>query len=147
MEGKRRPGKRPCRICGRWFRPDPRLGERQKTCCADDCKRRWHAKKCGRWNRQNRSYFKEIYLRRRLERSAGGSPSRYLASRSLPLDFPGEVIQEVMGRQPAVIIEYLLRLLIREVQEVINAQHTDIHRGFRRLPPSSISRGDSQRSP
>ena len=133
MEGKRRLGKRPCRICGRWFRPDPRLGERQKT--------------CGRWNRQNRSYFKEIYLRRRLERSAGGSPSRYLASRSLPLDFPGEVIQEVMGRQPAVIIEYLLRLLIREVQEVINAQHTDIHRGFRRLPPSSISRGDSQRSP
>jgi len=160
MGPKRRIGKRPCRICGRWFNPHPRLGERQKTCGADECRQRWHAKKCTVWNRQNSSYFKEIYLRRRLESCAGGSPcpspSTVSASRTgvssspppvFPLDLPQEVIQEVMGRQHAVIIGYILRLLMRDVQEVINAQHGDINRRLRRLPPSSISRGDSQRSP
>lgn len=142
MEPKRRPRKRPCRICGRWFSPNPRLGERQKTCGADACQQRWHAKKCAVWNRQNRSYFKEIYLRRRLEpcppplpvsaSCKGVSSSPPPVS---PLDLPQEVIQEVLGRQHAVIIGYILRLLMREVQEVINAQHADIHRGFRRLPP------------
>lgn len=160
MGPKRRLRKRPCRICGKWFSPNPRLGERQKTCGADECQQQWHARKCAAWNRRNRSYFKEIYLRRRLESCTGGSlspsPSPVSTSRTgssssspsvFPLDFPQEVIQEVMGGQHAVIIEYILRLLMREVQEVINAQHADIHRGFRRLPLSSISRGDSQRPP
>ena len=160
MEPKRRPRKRPCRICGRWFSPNPRLGERQKTCGTDECRQRWHARRCAIWNRQNRAYFKEIYLRRRIESCAGGSPppspplmsaSRTGVSSSppsgFPLDFPQEVIQEVIGEQQAVIIGYILRLLMRGVQEVINAQHGDIDRRFRRLPLSSISRGDSQRSP
>ena len=160
MGPNRRPKKRPCRICGRWFNPNPRLGERQKTCGADECQRRWHAKRCAVWNRQNRSYFKEIYLRRRLEPAACGSPcpspspgsiSRTGGSSSppsvFPLDLPREVIQEVMGRQHRVIIGYILRLLMREVQEVINTQHSDIHRGFMQLPLSLISRGDSQRPP
>jgi hypothetical protein len=160
MGPKRGPKKRPCRICGRWFSPNPRLGGRQKTCGADECRQRWHAKKCAVWNRQNRSYFKEIYLRRRMESCAGGSPcpspspvSTSHTGRSssppsgFPLDLPQEVIQEVMGGQHTVIIGYILRLLMREVQEVISAQHADIHRGFMRLPPWSISRGDSQRSP
>lgn len=160
MGPKRSARKRPCRICGRWFTPNPRLGERQKTCGADECQQRWHARKCAAWNRRNRSYFKEIYLSRRLESCAGGTccptPSPQSTSRQggcsmpqrvSPLDLPREVIQEVMGRQHTVIIEYILRLLMREVQEVINAQHADIHRGFMRLPLSSISRGDGQRSP
>lgn len=160
MEPKRRPRKRPCRICGRWFSPNPRLGERQKTCGADACQQRWHTKRCAVWNRQNRSYFKEIYLRRRLESCAGGSPcpSPSPVSTScpgesssplsvFPLELPREVVQEVMGGQHAVIIGYILRLLMRKVQEVINAQHADINRVFMRLPLSSISRGDSQRPP
>jgi hypothetical protein len=160
MGPKRRRKKRPCRICRRWFNPSPRLGGRQKTCGADECQQRWHAKKCAEWNRKNSSYFKEIYLRRRLESCAGVSPcpspfpmstsrtgGSFSPPSALPLDLPREVIQEVMGRQHTVIIEYILRLLMREVQEVINAQHADIHRGFMRLPLSSISRGDSQRPP
>ena len=154
MGPKRRQKKRPCRVCGRWFSPNPRLGGRQKTCGADECQQRWHAKKCAEWNRKNRSYFKEIYLRRRLESCAGYTPvstSRTVVGSSppsvFPLDLPREVIQEVMGGQHAVIIEYILRLLKREVQEVINAQHADIHRVFMQLPLSSISRGNSQRPP
>jgi hypothetical protein len=160
MGQKRRLRKRPCRICGKWFVPHARLGKRQKTCGATECRQRWHARKCAAWNRKNRLYFKEIYLSRRLESSAGNSScptsppcsaSRTGGSsrprRASPLHFPQEVVQEVIGVKQLVIIEYILRLLMREVQEVINAQHADIHRGFMRLPLSSVSRGDSQRSP
>jgi len=68
MEKKMPSRKRPCRVCGKWFMPNPRLGDRQKTCGADACKQQWHIAKCAEWNSQNRAYFKEIYLRSRLER-------------------------------------------------------------------------------
>lgn len=160
MGQKRRPRKRPCRICGKWFVANPRLGERQKTCGATECQQRWHARKCAAWNQKNRSYFKEIYISRRLEsfgdsscptpspspasRTRGSSPPPRRAS---PLHFPQEVVQEVIGVKQLVIIEYIVRLLMRSVQEVINSQHVDIHQGLRRLQGSSISRGDSQRPP
>ncbi len=40
--------KKPCRICRRWFMPNPRLKERQMTCGNSLCKKEWHRKKCGR---------------------------------------------------------------------------------------------------
>lgn len=143
MGQKRRLRKRPCRICGKWFVPHLRLGERQKTCGARECQQRWHARKCAAWNRKNRSYFKEIYLSRRLEssgdsscptsspspasRTRGSSRSR----RASPLHFPQEVVQEVIGVKQLVIIEYIVRLLMRSVQEAINSQRIDIHQGLR----------------
>jgi len=160
MGTRRKHTKRPCRICRKWFDPNPRLSERQKTCGATECQQRWHARKCAEWNRKNRSYFKEIYISRRLEYSVGNSPcpapSPSKASRSSgsspprrasPLHLPQEVVQEVMGVQQLVIIEYIVRLLSRSVQEVISLQLVKIHKELRRLPLPSISRGDSQRPP
>jgi len=160
MGQKCRLRKRPCRICGKWFVPNPRLGKRQKTCGATECQQRWHARKCAAWNRKNRSYFKEIYLSRRLESSPGDSScpasppcsaSRTRGSfrprRASPLHFPREVVQEVIGVKQVVITEYIVRLLMRSVQEVIDSQPVDIQQGFRRLLGSSISRGDSQQPP
>ena len=124
MAQKTRFRKRPCRICGKWFMPNPRLGDRQKTCGADACKRQWHTVKCAEWNRQNRAYFKEIYLRSRLEaassytaESSSPSPSPISLVRApSPLHIPQEVVQEVMGAQQAVIIEYIVRLLLRDLE-------------------------------
>jgi len=158
MEEKRKHKKRPCRVCGKWFTPNPRLGDRQQTCGAKECQRKWHARKCAEWNRKNRAYFKEIYLRGRLE-SFGSDPpvqSPSLCSscrindpprRSSPLELPQEVVQEVIGVKQLIIIEYIVRLLARDVQEVIRTQLIEKQRGISRLPLSSISRGDSQRPP
>ena len=82
MGQKRRLRKRPCRICGKWFVPHPRLGERQKTCEATECQQRWHARKRAAWNRKNHSYFKEIYISRQLESSGGSSCPTSSPSRS-----------------------------------------------------------------
>lgn len=140
MGEKRRPGKRPCRICGRWFVPNPRLGERQKTCGTAECQKQWHARKCAEWNRKNRVYFKEIYLSGRLE-SVDDS------SRSVAPHLPQRVVQEVIGVKQLVIIGYITRLLVRGVQEVITSQHIDHKIEFRRLPLPSVSRGDSSVPP
>jgi len=157
MEQKTPSRKRPCRVCGKWFMPNPRLGGRQKTCGADACKQQWHTAKCAEWNSQNRAYFKEIYLRSRLEppgndtadpRSSphSSSPSRTnTAARGVsPLHLPREAIQEVIGTQQLVIIEYIVRVLIRGFQEVISTQHLEIPGEFRTLLAASSLRGDSQ---
>ena len=158
MKEKRKHKKRPCRICRKWFTPNPRLGDRQQTCGAMKCQRRWHARKCAEWNRQNPAYFKEIYLRGRLESFGSGPPARSPSScpscrindpprRSSPLDLPQEVVQEVIEVKQLIIIEYIVRLLTRSVQEVIHTQLVEKQRGIRRLPLLSISRGDGQEPP
>ena len=158
MEEKRKHKKRPCRICGKWFTPDPRLGYRQQTCGAKECQRKWHARKCAEWNRKNRAYFKEIYLRGRLESFGSAPPAQSPAlcsscrindppRRTSPLDLPQEVIQEVIEVKQLIIIEYIVRLLTRGVKEVIRTQLVEKQRETRRLPLSSISRGDSQKLP
>jgi hypothetical protein len=160
MEKKMPSRKRPCRICGKWFMPNPRLGDRQKTCGADACKQQWHTAKCAEWNRQNTAYFKEIYLRSRLEPpgndavellSSPCSPSSSRANTAArvpsPLHLPREAIQEVMGTQQTVIIEYIVRVLLRGVQEVIGRQHLEIPDEFRQLLAASSLRGNRQTAP
>lgn len=136
--------KRPCRICKRWFAPNLRLKDRQKTCGAPACRREWHRRKCRQWNRDNSEYFKANSLHRKLEESkrhvkgeASGNnrqpqPNPSVSRSGLPL----EVIQEVMGTQVCVIIEYLAQQLLRRFQEVI--RRTSM-KAFARRSQSSIS--------
>jgi len=159
MGENRKSNKRPCRICRKWFTPDPRLGDRQKTCGKETCKRKWHAKKCSEWNKKNRSYFQAIYLSSKLESSKTPSqsdnrpppssnpdkkgPIRPPSSRSTP-QLPGDVIQDVIGVQPLIIIEYVAQLLVRSFKEVIRAQPVEIQRKIDRLPCEGCLRSDRQ---
>jgi hypothetical protein len=145
--------KRPCRVCKKWFVPNPRFGSRQKTCGAKECQNKWHAKKCSQWNRKNRAYFQSNYLSKKLKtvQNQGSSPGKshfQLPESGKILKLPREVIQEVIGAQQFVIAEYLTRVLLRSVQEVIRLQRLDISVEAGRLPQRVCSRGDSQmRSP
>jgi hypothetical protein len=138
--------KRPCRICGKWFKPDPRLGERQKTCGNKECQRKWHAKKCREWNKKNIPYFQEIYFEKRLAlcdppaSQATAAPLDAAATRSLP----ATSVQEVINVQQLVIIRYLLRQPIYRLQEVIKRQHAEINRYCRGLLVITNSRGDGR---
>lgn len=155
MAQKTRSRKRPCRICGKWFSPDPRLGDRQKTCGAAECQRQRHAAKCAEWNRKNRSCFRESYLKSRIDSAkrpaAEHPPSPCSPSPEKPgprgpsaLDLPRKAVEEVMGAQQLVIIEYIVRLLRRGVQETISAQRLEIAKEFRQQLAVSRSRGDGQ---
>jgi hypothetical protein len=117
-------GKRPCRICRRWFTPHPRLGDRQRTCGDPYCKREWHRKKCAEWNRKNPEYFRSNYLHEKLEGVSGAegvAGVRPVKSRS-PSGLPQRKVQEVIGVKQFVIIEYLGQLLLRRFQELIRVK-------------------------
>jgi hypothetical protein len=136
--------KRPCRICRRWFTPNPRLKDRQKTCGDAQCKKEWHRKKCSEWNKKNTDYFRTNYLDRKLD---AASPSEK-ASKILPIKsrlksgLPLAFVQEVIDIQHLIIIEYLAQLLVRRFQEVLRDQVVVNTRYIRQQSPLGISRGD-----
>lgn len=145
---KRKSRKRPCRICGKWFSPDPRVGERQKTCGSEDCQRKWHTKKCSEWNKAHPQYFREIYLSGRLDAVAPHNAEIEAHSADFSVTsgkLPRKVIQEVIGSQQLIIIEYVNRLLLKSFQEVISRQLSEIMIKQDRLLDGTSSRGDSQR--
>ncbi len=162
MNHQRKSRKRPCRICRKWFSPDPRVGVRQKTCGDKGCQDKWHAKKCADWNKKNPAYFREIYLAKKLSAVNGITVTdghRTPLSKSQEKVFsanssaqssqlPRNLIQEVIGAQHLVIIEYMARLLFCPFQEVMQRQLAKITNEFEQLPREVISRGDStQRGP
>ena len=136
---RRKSRKRPCRICRKWFSPDPRVGDRQKTCGAPECRQKWHNKKCAEWNRQNSNCAQESYLHNKLMNSisegkdnelpapaaVGSKPPPRIAGTAKFPKLPRTLIQEVIGAQHLVIIEYVSQQLLRTVQEAMRRQHPD----------------------
>jgi hypothetical protein len=129
--------KRPCRICGRWFMPNPKVKDRQKPCGDAECQRRWHKKKCKEWNRSNPDYFKANYLQKKI--IAATEPPHQPASLKLNIrsksKLPLSYVQEVISIQHLIIIEYFGQLLFRRFQEVLRAEPAVITREKDRLPP------------
>ena len=113
--------KRPCRVCRRWFRPNPRVGDEQMTCGKPKCKREWHRRKWAEWNKKNSEYFKGIYLKNKILTVSGGNKNtgrqRNVEGKTrrtrFNLGLPRQEIQEVMGVKQLVIIEYIIQLLMR----------------------------------
>jgi len=144
--------KRPCRICRRWFLPNPRLKSRQMTCGDARCKTEWHRKKCEQWNRRNSDYFKANYLQKRLEAAGRGagtsktltakcSPGRTLKSR-MKTGMPLEYVQGVIGIQQLIIIEYLAQLFNRRFAKTMTGSFPLNPPQAGQLPATGFSRGD-----
>jgi len=113
--------KRPCRICRRWFMPNPRLKKRQRTCGDPQCKTEWHKRKCAEWNKNNPDYFRANYLQKKINGVISSDKTSSLISPKsrLKSGLPLEVVQEVFSLQHVIIIEYFGQLLFKRFQEVI----------------------------
>ncbi len=119
--------KRPCRICRRWFRPDPRLKDRQMTCGKKQCQREWHRKQCAQWNKDNPEYFKSDYLGKKLaaakDKESGPKTCRAGPSKNhITPGLPVRQIQDLIGREHLVIMLYNNQLLYRRFKEMIRSQ-------------------------
>ena len=137
--------KRPCRICRRWFLPNPRLKSRQMTCGDSRCKTEWHRKKCAEWNRRNPDYFRANYLQKKLE--AAEIPKAPSVKSRMKTSLPLEYVQEVIGIQQLIIIEYLAQLLHRRFAKTM-AQGLPVNTPqASRLPAVVFSRGDPSLMP
>jgi len=132
--------KRPCSVCRRWFMPDPRVGERQKTCGRPECRESHRARTQRKWRRRNPDYWAERRLRQQVEQLDSGAGESAL-SRSPPAlmsKVPWEYAQDVIGAQSTVFIAFILRLVHRRAQSEIPAYPTENTEKIDRLPPKAV---------
>src|SRR3990172_2921089 len=116
-----RSGKRPCRICRKWFVADRRVGPRQKACSAADCQRKRREKTQASWRERNADYF---IARRLIERAAREETSAPRLPAPLSR-LPWDVAQDQFGIQGADFIGVTAKLLHGYVQDQFKAQVVD----------------------
>ncbi len=91
--------KRPCCICRKWFLPDIRQKDRQKTCGCPKCKAELHRRNCRKWNNRNKEYFANNYLENKIEQLEKRVPEedKKVTLPASPLFLPVDTIVKEYG--------------------------------------------------
>ncbi len=124
-------GKRPCSICHKWFQPDVRQKDRQKTCGRSKCQTELHRRNCHDYNKRNKEEFANNYLEKKLgqvepktakENNKEPPPDPIHSEVALisppasPFVLPVEIITKECGARNMIIIHYLVRKIISQCQ-------------------------------
>src|SRR5713101_456809 len=125
--------KRPCSICRRWFRPDPRVGDRQHACGKPECQTSRRQKTQASWRRRNPGYA----IAWRIDQRAAQTPSPSEPLRlPAPLNqLPWELAKDQFGFQGADFIGVMGALMVRAAKDRFRAYLTDPTRLSGALPP------------
>ena len=110
--------KKPCCICRRWFRPDPRVGVRQQACREPDCQVARRKKKQKAWRKRNPDYF---IARRIQDRSRQDRPAEPLRLPPPLSQLPWDIAQSQFGTEGADFIGIMGTLLLRSAQSQFRA--------------------------
>jgi len=125
-------GKRPCSICHKWFQPDVRQKDRQKTCGRSKCQTELHRRNCHDYNKRNKEESANNYLGKKLEQvepkivkennkkpppdAIHPKVSQIPLLPASPFVLPVEIIIKEYGVRNMVIIHYLVRKIITQLQ-------------------------------
>lgn len=91
--------KKPCSICRRWFRPDPRVGQRQRACSRADCQAAQRRKTQAGWRARHPDYFIARRLQERRARDQPPEPLRWPRPLSrLPWDLAQDQLRKTRSR-------------------------------------------------
>ena len=126
--------KRPCCICRRWFRPDPRIGSRQQACRRSECQAARRKKKQKAWRERNPDYF---IARRIKERSGQDRPPERLRLPPPLSRLPWDIAQSQFGIEGADFIGIMGTVLLRAAQSQFEAYVTEDTRLADTLPSRS----------
>jgi hypothetical protein len=106
------------------FRPDPRVGDRQRACAEEHCRRQRRAQTQRSWRSRNPSYQACYRLQKRAVTAvaaASGEPVAPPAPLRLPADlttFPWDLAKTALGFTGAELLAMLAIVLVRMVNEV-----------------------------
>lgn len=116
--------RRRCCICRALFRPDPRVGSRQKTCGQPSCQKARHAERQALWRRRNRDYYTDRRFRHRLRQAElahrfvrGGEATVRVRAPPVPRlprgwsCLPWDLVQDELGVLTADVLALVIRLL------------------------------------
>jgi hypothetical protein len=115
-------------ICGRWFQPHVRIGDRQRACSKSDCQSARRKKKQSAWRASNPDYFT---ARRILERAKPDPKGDVVVPPSpprmpRPLDrLPWDVAQSQFGVQGSEFLGAFGRVLVRSAQSQMRPEAAD----------------------
>ncbi len=127
--------KRPCSVCRRWFEPKPRVRHCQRTCGRVSCRAEQRRRTQLGQRKKNPSYWCDRRLQARLQEAS--KPGSGAASARPPpaviARVPWESVQDALGVQASVIIEFLLRLSSKAAQDAMRPQVYDITEESRRV--------------
>jgi len=125
--------KKPCSICHRWFRPDARVGKRQRACGRADCQAAHRRKMQAVWRARNPDYFLAHRLQKRSSEKQRAEPLRLPG----PLNrLPWDVAQDEFGVQGADFLGVMGKVLLRAAQFEFRGHVADSKDVARALPPS-----------
>ena len=120
--------KRPCRICRRWFAPNPRAGDRQRVCGSGECQRERHRRACRAWREREGEAERRHRLQQRLRAQPQGSAPVGAVR--------WDAVRDAVGLEVAVILEELHRLLEDVVRDAVSRQVAAVAVESGRLPGS-----------
>lgn len=138
---------RPCCICHRWFRPDGRVGARQRA-CGGECRLKLRRKTQAAWRQRNPDYFRERRLSARFEaaREAENEKPSNLSDerprRPPPLrvngrleEVPWDLAQDEIGVQVTDFIVTTAKVVLQAAQDEIARQVAEWPKDRQRVPP------------
>ena len=115
--------RRRCRICGRWFYPHPRAGDRQRVCSAPACQRERHRLDCAQWHIRNPGYDRDWRLRKKLqarEPPVQGPAGALGVDPLRQLDW--SAAREAVGLEAAVVIEEAGQVVVQWARDLVSAK-------------------------
>jgi hypothetical protein len=124
--------KRPCCICRHWFRPDPRVGTRQRACRQVECQVARRRQTQAAWRRRNPDYF---LARRIQDRGNLPQPSEPLRLAAPLSQLPWDIAQDEFGVKGADFIGVMGALLLQATQDQFRAYRVDSKAVPDTLPP------------
>jgi hypothetical protein len=126
--------KKPCRICRRWFQPDPRVGDRQRVCSKPDCQNVRRQNTQASWRKRNPGYAIAWRIDQRTARTDPPEPLRLPA----PLNqLPWSVAKDQFGQQGADLIGVTSALILRTAKDQMRPYLLDSTKLPSGLPLSS----------
>src|SRR6058998_1321670 len=127
--------KRPCCICRRWFRPDPRVGSRQRACGKPECQAARRVQTQRNWRESRPDYFTARRIQERGEQDRPPEPLRLPPPLSR---LPWDIAQDQFGVQGADFIGILGAVLLRAAQSQFEGYVADPARLSDTLPPRAV---------
>src|SRR5438132_11496842 len=114
--------KKPCTICRRWFRPDPRVGGRQRACGQPECQTARRQKAQASWRRRNPDYAIGWRLD---QRAAQAQPPEPLRLPPPLAQLPWNVAKDQFGVQGADFLGVMGALIVRAAKDQMHPHLTN----------------------
>jgi hypothetical protein len=124
--------KRPCTICRQWFRPDPRIGGRQRACGKAECQRLRRRKTQAGWRKRNPEYGAAYRIQQRTLPT--DPPAEPMCVRAPLNQLPWDLAKDEFGAQGADFIAVLGGVLLRAAKDQFRAYVADLVRVSGTLP-------------